>query len=273
MILSLLSVLVCADPAVDLGDSFSNLGNYNQAITEYKRFLFFNPEGSKSAEIHYKIGLAYKSDHLWDQAIQSMNSALKRTKDLESKSKIQIDLAITYLASNQPNLALLKLMSVLSQPTSSQLHKRASFLKGLTEIYLFNWKAARSTFKTYFENESRFHQIDTIINQAIKSPRKSGSVATILSTILPGSGQIYANNWVDGFNALVLNGLFGYTSFSVAKSGNYRDSSFLTLFLWMRYYLGNRNNAKQTAYQVNKKQDLAFAKLVIEELQAIWQEK
>ena len=60
MILSLLSVLVCADPAVDLGDSFSNLGNYNQAITEYKRFLFFNPEGAKSAVIHYKITYGIK---------------------------------------------------------------------------------------------------------------------------------------------------------------------------------------------------------------------
>ena len=108
---------------------------------------------------------------------------------------------------------------------------------------------------------------------AIKKPRKSGSVAKILSTILPGSGQIYANNWTDGFNALILNGLFGYTSFSVAKSGNYRDASFLTLFLWMRYYLGNRNNAKKIAYQVNRKQDLAFAQLIVEELQAIWNEE
>ena len=273
IILFLFSVLVYADPAVELGNSFFNLENYSQAITEYRRFLFFNPDAPESAEISYKIGLAYRSDQLWIQAIQSMNSASQRTKNLEFRSKIQIDLAVTYLANNQPGLALLKLVNILSQPIPNQLYKHAFFLKGIAEIYLFSWEEARSTFRTYFGNTSRFHQIDVIISQAIKKPRKSGSVARILSTILPGSGQIYANNWADGFNALILNGLFGYTSFSVAKSGNYRDASFLTLFLWMRYYLGNRNNAKKIAYQVNRKQDLAFAQLIVEELQAIWNEE
>lgn len=266
-------LLVCADPAIDLGDFFFNLGDFSQAITEYRRFLFFNPDASESAEISYKIGLAYRSDQLWNQAIQSMNSVSQRTKDLEFRSKIQIDLAVTYLTSNQPNLALLKLINVLSQPISSQLYKRALFLKGIAEIYLFNWEEARSTFKTYFGDTSRFHQINVIISQAIKSPRKSGSVAKTLSTILPGSGQIYASNWTDGFNALVLSGLFGYTSFSVARSGNYRDASFLTLFLWIRYYLGNRNNAEKTAHQINRNQDLAFAQLILEELQATWNER
>ena len=266
-------LLVCADPAIDLGDFFFNLGDFSQAITEYRRFLFFNPDASESAEISYKIGLAYRSDQLWNQAIQSMNSASQRTKDLEFRSKIQIDLAVTYLTSNQPNLALLKLINVLSQPISSQLYKHALFLKGIAEIYLFNWEEARSTFKTYFGDTSRFHQINVIISQAIKSPRKSGSVAKTLSTILPGSGQIYASNWTDGFNALVLSGLFGYTSFSVARSGNYRDASFLTLFLWIRYYLGNRNNAEKTAHQINRNQDLAFAQLILEELQATWNER
>ena len=130
-------MLVYADPAVELGNSFFNLENYSQAITEYRRFLFFNPDAPESAEISYKIGLAYRSDQLWIQAIQSMNSASQRTKNLEFRSKIQIDLAVTYLANNQPDLALLKLVNILSQPIPNQLYKHAFFLKGIAEIYLW----------------------------------------------------------------------------------------------------------------------------------------
>ena len=266
-------MIVFAEPAIDLGDYLFNLKSFNQAVTEYKRFLFFHPDGPKSSEVIYQIGLAYRSDQLWGQAIQSMNSAFQRTNDSEFRSKIQLDLAVTYLASNQPDLALPKLINVLSQPRSSQLYRRTLFLKGITEIYLFNWEGARSTFKTYFGDTSRFDQVDRIISQALKSPKKSVSFTKILSTILPGSGQIYAGNWTDGFNALVLNGLLGYTSFSAAKSGNYRDVSFLTFFLWMRYYLGNRDNAGKIAYQINRNQDLAFSKLILEKLQATWNEE
>jgi len=266
-------MIVFAEPAIDLGDYLFNLKSFNQAVTEYKRFLFFHPDDPKSSEVIYKIGLAYRSDQLWGQAIQSMNSAFQRTNDSEFRSKIQLDLAVTYLASNQPDLALSKLINVLSQPRSSQLYRRTLFLKGITEIYLFNWEGARSTFKTYFGDTSRFDQVDRIISQALKSPKKSVPFTKILSTILPGSGQIYAGNWTDGFNALVLNGLLGYTSFSAAKSGNYRDASFLTLSLWMRYYLGNRDNAGKIAYQINRNQDLAFSKLILEKLQATWNEE
>ena len=37
-----------SDPALDLGEQLFALGNYDAAITEYKRFLFFHPRPSTS---------------------------------------------------------------------------------------------------------------------------------------------------------------------------------------------------------------------------------
>ena len=49
------------DDIIALADNLSKQGIYDEAITEYKRFIFFNPDYADNSQVLYKMGLAYRA--------------------------------------------------------------------------------------------------------------------------------------------------------------------------------------------------------------------
>ena len=87
-----------------------------------------------------------------------------------------------------------------------------------------------------------------------KIPQHSPYLASWLSGIIPGAGQIYLGNWRSGINALILNAALGYLTIDALASHRYVQS--MTIFLggWNRYYFGGMMNAQNSALKLNDKQ-------------------
>ena len=204
-------------------------------ITEYKRFLFFQPDDDKVPEIYHRIGILHRNLGLLSEAIDSIRQAVIRTSDKEKKSEYQIDLAVTLIANKDYDLARLELIKVLIRNPSEALYNRTLFLQGVTYTYQFRWEEAQETFKNYTQDE----KLNEIFQKIDNLPYKSKLIAKILSGILPGSGQIYAGNWKSGLNALALNSAFGYVTVDSILDQNYVDAILWTYFIFQRYYQGN----------------------------------
>ena len=250
---------------LSLGKHLFEQGNYDAAITEYKRFLYFHSDDTRIGDVHYNIGLAYKAQGLWTEAVTSLRTATHHATDDESKSEYQLELAVTLIAAQNYDLAQLELIRVTMRAPSASLYRRALFLRGVAYIYQFRWDEARESLKNWSSDE----RLNTLFDEAMNTPQKSVNIARILSTILPGAGQVYAGNWRSGLNALLLNSTLGFLTIDAAFDRHYTDAVLWGVLAFWRYYRGNTFRAGQTAEHFNAQQTQQAAEAILQRLQEI----
>ena len=250
---------------LSLAEHYTKLNNYDAAITEYKRFLFFQPDDDKVPGIYHRIGILHRNLGLLPEAINSIRQSVIRTSDKEQKSEYQIDLAVTLIANMDYDLARLELIKVLIRNPSEALYKRALLLQGVTYVYQFRWEEAQDSFKKFTEDE----KLDELLQTTDNLPYKSKLVAKILSGIIPGSGQFYAGNWKSGLNALALNSALGYVTIDSILDKYYVDAIMWTYFIFQRYYQGNLYRAGRAVDEYNDEMNQGIADSILMRLQEI----
>ena len=259
-----------SNPALGLGDHLFALGDYNAAITEYKRFLFFDADQPQAGEVQFKIGLAYRAQEWWAEAAEAMIAAVQLTTETKLQAERRVELAVTLIASGAYDLALIELIKVDMQSQSARLRQRARFLRGIAYLYQFKWEQARSVFHAYFDKipsaAGAAAEIDRLFLDAHGRSQKSEKVARLLSTLLPGLGQTYAGDWKNGLNALLLNGVLGYVTLDAAIERDYDDALLSFFFLFHRYYSGNRYRAAEAAQTFNDQENRQHVEKILQAL-------
>ena len=265
-----------SDPAFDLGEYLFALENYDAAITEYKRFLFFNPYHPQTGEAQFKIGLAYRAQGWWAEAVEAMIEAIQWTTETELQAEMRTELAVTLIASGAHDLALVELIKADMQSQSVRLRQRARFLRGVAYLYQFKWEQAQAVFQVYLDEMSGAAEaaakIDALFLDALNRRRKSERAARMLSTFLPGLGQTYAGDWKNGLNALLLNGVLGYVTLNAAIERDYDDALLSFFFLSYRYYAGNRYRAAEAAQAFNDRENRQHVEKILQVLAAHFEE-
>ena len=253
------------EPPLSLGGYLFAQGNYDTAITEYKRYLFFHPYNPGVGAVYYKIGVAYRAQGLWTEAVTAFRAATHLATDDKAKSEYQLALAVTLIAAQDYDLARLELIKVTMRTPSAQLYRRALFLQAVAYIYQFRWEDARESLRNYTTDE----KLDMRLEAATDMPLKSARLARVLSTILPGAGQVYAGDWGGGLNALLLNGALGFLGVDAVLDGYYVDAALWGVFIFWRYYRGNTFRAGQAAEQFNQQESRKAAEAILQRLQEI----
>lgn len=250
-----------SDDIISFADNLSKQGRYDEAITEYKRFIFFNPDHTDNSQILYKMGLAYRAERDWHHALEAMETSITLTQDPEIAGERRLSLATTLIASKNYNLAKLELVRILDSTRDNSLSRKALYFSGIASIYSFDWDATEKNFNDFYDDSSNksARELNSTLLKA-KDSYKSTTTAKILSTIIPGAGQVYAGNWHDGLNAFILNGvIIGFIANSVYKK-DYRDALLITFLLSYRYYKGNIYHAEKDVEKYNATVDLRTAK-------------
>lgn len=256
---------VAEELPLSLGKHFAAQGNHDAAITEYKRFLFFHPHDPRVGEIYYNIGIAYRAQSLWTEAVNSLRIATHYAMDRESKSEYQLELAVTLIATQNYDLAQLELIKVMLRNPSVQRYRRALFLQAVTYIYQFQWEAAREVLRGYTTDE----RLDAFFDSALNMPQKSVKIASTLSKILPGAGHVYAGDWRGGLNAIVLNSALGFLTIDAVLDGHYTDAVLWVGIVFLRYYRGNTFRAEAAVKQFNLQVSRQAAEALLQRLQEI----
>ncbi len=253
------------EPPLSLGRHLAEVGNYDAAITEYKRFLFFYPDDPRVGEVYYDIGLAYRAGGLWTEALAALRTATHYAMDQETKSEYQLVLAVTLIATKNYDLAELELIKVMLRNPAAQLHRRMLFLKAVLYIYQFRWEEARNVGREYMTDE----RLEALFDAAADTPQKSANVASVLSKILPGLGHLYVGDWRDGLNALLLNGAFGFLTIDAILDEHYTDAALWVGLVLLRYYRGNTFRAEIAVEQFNARGSRQAAEALLQRLQEI----
>jgi len=248
------------DMTLSLGERFFNSENYYDAITEYKRYIFFNSEKKDNSisNAYYKTGLAYFHLGKSDKAINELRKSIQTANTVRMRDERKIDLAIVLIASGNYGAAEFILIKVEMFSQLPELKKEAAYFRGVASLYSYNWERADEAFHIYFDDLEEKSQgmpikLESMLNKAQNLKYKSPKLAKILSTIIPGSGQIYAGDWRNGINALLLNSATGYYFVDDILQSQYQDAILNYLFLFGRFYRGNRFHAGEAAKKYNEK--------------------
>ncbi|MGQ9609638.1 MAG: tetratricopeptide repeat protein [bacterium] len=246
----LLNNNVFSDEALIQAERFASKGDYYSAITEYKRYMFFNPECKGNA--YYNIGMLYRKMHEWQKAIDNLEASILYEKDKNTAEERRIKLATTLIASQNYNLARLELIKVYEHSESPINRSRALYFDGIASTYAYDWNSAIESFRKFYseDNLSRIEKIDSVLKNA-RNSYKSKRLAQIFSVIVPGAGQIYAGDLRNGLNAFVLNGILIFLTANTINNRDYKDALLISTVLLYRYYTGNIYYASKAVEKYN----------------------
>lgn len=264
------SVELCAQGQAEamlaLADRFYAAGNYEASATESWRFLHAAPDHPKAYHAYFRAGTAEYLAGQGTQATRLLQHALRLAPDAATKRIIRYRLAVTLIGEHEYELAKLELMELTVGHSDRVLQAVSDVLTSVVYAYQQKWPQARAAAARARQAQAanpRFttamHAADSVLAQleAGALPKRPG-LAKGLSTVLPGSGQLYAGEPLDGLNALAVNAGTSYLVVRAATSGSLRNAVISALTLWWRYYQGNRLHAEEAAIQANQRYEHAL---------------
>jgi len=276
LVLPALLLLLAVSPSAEqdcigFAEALLRIGDYEGAVTEFERFIFMNPASDSVSFAEYRIAEAYRDLKQWHKSITALNRSIRAERNDSLRTEREILLAVVTAARGDFDLAEFRLVRIEVYARYPTLRRKAAFFRGVCCVYQARWADARRALRTAFTDSSGldefYHlreELDSLTLAAGLRARKDPDVAKWLSTFLPGSGQFYAGDWRNGLNALAVNSATGYFLVDNIIEQDWGDAVLTYLFLFGRYYFGNRYHAAESAREYNRQMDKESAERILE---------
>lgn len=226
-------------------DSLFQNQNYFDAITEYKRFLFFE-EKNKEYYCSNQVGLCYKAGAWFDESIKYFSLANRAAANDEEKYQAQLNIIRANILRKTTVRALELCEELESGYNTKEKLDEINYWKGWTYIFSDEWENA----SVCFGKISASHALK-MLSDEVEKEKVSVTFATVISYILPGSGQIYSGEILSGLMSFAWNVFAGYLTINSFLQQRAFDGIVTAELLWLRFYRGNIQNAREFAIQKN----------------------
>ena len=129
-------------------------------------------------------------------------------------------------------------------------------MDSINKLLYFNYPNLKRLFLNFNKIDSLF-----VVLESIKGPKPKK--ARILSTFLPGLGQLYAGDIKNGINSFVLTGVLFVLGINTAINLTLLDALMTVAPWFQRYYMGGYNRAENIAAEKFKeKQNRVFLSIL-----------
>lgn len=220
-ILFLLSIgLLNAADEISFAQKLFDLGLYEEARFEFERL-----NTPKFDDIDYNIAKCYVKSNDLINSIKQYDLIISNTMDYEILKASAIECAGLELYRGNPRRAIDCIQKAIARGADIDVDRLAHIRKIA---------------------ERRWREID------VEAPkRRSPALAQAMSVILPGSGQAYAGDILNGLKSLGVNTAIWYLVIS-AMDGGYYPRGITAFYLFMpRYWLGASIKASEIAQENN----------------------
>jgi len=254
------------DAARALAARFLDAGEYDAALTEYKRFLFFNPGHPETWRIYERIAACYRALAQWPKAAAWYAESARNAPAEGERADMEIEAAVTELAAGSFSAAEFRLLSLRSFTPPEALAGRDALFLGILYVLTDRPDEADRELGAYAAllDESRRAAVEEILERSRHAPRRSPRTARLLSMVVPGLGQLYAGDALDGLNSLFVNGASAALIVWAILAERYAEASLAFSYLFLRTYTGGRSNAGELVIARNEKINRAIAAEIIE---------
>lgn len=226
--------------------SLYNKENFYDAITEFKRLLFFDTMNNYAFEANMLIARCYKAGGKYSDAVFYFKSAERFAKKRQVKDSIKIEIVKVNILRHTTEQAF-KLLDEAGRDSTSTINKSDfDYWRGWAYIFEDDWENAASCFGRI----DKLHPLK-ILSEKVENEKYSVTLAKLFSVFFPGAGQFYTGNYVSGIMSLGWNFLWGFISVNSFVENRIFDGVMTANFLWLRFYLGSVNNAEKFAVGKN----------------------
>lgn len=219
---------------------------YFDAITEYKRYLFFDTSKTRNFEIFDRIAASYKAGAHFEDAIKYYRLAEKETIDDEKLFLTKINIVRVNILRRTTSQAFTLLNEIESNEKYKFRKNEINYWRGWAHIFNDDWKNASLT----FDKINPYHELK-LISERTNRTKVSVTFAKVISYILPGSGLIYTGNFLQGLLALSWNAASGYLTINSFAEKRVFDGIVTGELLFLRFYRGSVQAAEEEAVQKN----------------------
>jgi len=230
-------------------DYANNLYYNNQffdAITEYKRLIFFDSSKTTHFKAYFQIGKCYKAGAKLDDAIKYFALAEMNSNTNEERLKSKIEIVRCNILRKTTARAHQLLDQLESSAFGKEIRDSIYYWRGWTYMFEDKWQSASDSFAKI----NPYHELKILCDR-VEKDKVSVTFATVISYILPGAGQIYTGNYLSGLLSLGWNIVSAYLTIKSFNADRVFDGFAILTLLWQRFYRGNIQNAEQFALEKN----------------------
>lgn len=227
-------------------DKFFASNQYFDAITEYKRALFFDKQNEPTTRVNFKIAQCYKAGAHFDEAIKYFSFAEKDAANDSTTFSAKLEIIRCNILRKTTERALQLCDELEKDDRFASNKNEINYWRGWAFMFADDWESAS---KIFSEN-SADKELKLLCNQVIDA-KVSVTFATVISYILPGAGQIYSGKILSGLMSLAWNLAAGYFTVNAFVANRAFDGIVIGELIWLRFYRGNIENAKNFAVEKN----------------------
>ncbi|MCP4584239.1 MAG: hypothetical protein GY839_21715 [candidate division Zixibacteria bacterium] len=219
-------------------------GDYQRAAGEYMRLLHFTGDRKGDTEsVEYRIGLCYLRLDEHEKAMKIFRELTDHARARNYKELSHVQISYSLLLAGRFSESISYINSHQSDLEDDKRQLQMGYLKGLNYLYRRDWPAAyeiHSSLATDASDDSTGIWFGKYAKQGVNLPRKSGLVAGLLSTAIPGSGKMYAGRFTDGLYSLFIISLLGWQAYDGFKDdGKSSTKGWIYGSIGGVFYLGN----------------------------------
>ena len=230
----------------EFADSLFASENFFDAVTEFKRLMFFDKQNQYAFEANFKIALSYKAGAYFKNAIKYFTLAKDNSNEKEKVWESEIQIIRCNILRKKQEQTLRMIRKLENEELPEEKKAELNYWRGWSFMLANNWDSAYVYFALTDEGKELAELAKTVIDE-----KYSVTFAKVISYFLPGAGQIYTGHYVSGLLSLGWNALFGYFTINAFVSDRIFDGLAVGALLWLRFYRGNLQNAEKFALEKN----------------------
>jgi hypothetical protein len=230
----------------DHANNLFNNKQYFDAVTEYKRLLFFDSTKSYQYQANFKIGVSYKEGAKFDESIKYFSFAELCAHNEDEIFETKTQIIRTNILRRTTDRALQLCDELEKDDRFKYKRDTINYWRGWAFMFADDWKSAAK----YFASINPSHELKLLAERTEKA-KVSVTFAKVISYILPGAGAIYSGEFLSGLMSLGWNALAGYWTINSFIEKRAFDGIVIGELVWLRFYRGAIQNAEEFAVEKN----------------------
>lgn len=221
-------------------DSQFEAGNYDLAVRTYQRCAFFGDPKMKTeatlrtAEAYFRSADYQKAERFFEVAGNLVTSDSLRTECKFRRSAC-------FLIDQSPFRAL-EILLGMPEFGDRKRESRKQFYLGAAYFATESFEASEIAFAKCLEGEVE-EQLHEIFKRKRRYKKPNPVMAKVLSTFIPGAGQMYSGDVKNSLNSFVLVAALGVATYEFAVVYGIIDAGIVVVPWLLRYYRGGRGKA------------------------------